>query len=115
MNIADDIKNIVKTWNTPNCYSGNFSDVPNKCGVYMIIRTELNNVINCSYNRSILYIGSSKNLRTRYMGHDILKTVKILLSNDHIGFYFMITDDYKTIEKQLIKQYNPLINSHYNG
>lgn len=111
----DDLKKIAKDWLSPNTYNCNFETPPDKPGVYMIIITNLDYMADVNVNqKKVIYVGSSKNLNKRYVGHEVVKIARALLPQYHVGFYFKLDDDYKNTEKYLIKKYKPLINLQHN-
>lgn len=103
-------------WKTPNSYNNNF-DVPiNKSGVYAIVKTKLSYNFKKSKNKSkLMYIGSSASLVNRITSHEVYLTLlKTCSSEYHIRIFFKYNDNYKELEKELIKKYKPLLNIQHN-
>jgi len=104
MNQDDFIKTYFKDWKTPNTYDENYGEPPQKPGVYFLLRPFENgkNV------NEILYIGSAKYLYQRYERHEVRRILTEVYG--YIQFYWKEEDDYKIVEKQLIKKYQPRFN-----
>lgn len=100
-------------WLTPNCYS-NAVDPPKRSGVYLIVKHD-GLFTHGKLNMEIIYIGSSKNLSSRLMSHEVYKIARALLPEAHINYYFRETEDFKAYEKELIQKINPAINVMFNG
>jgi hypothetical protein len=97
-------------WLTPNTYDTNFSYPTNKPGVYLISITDID-MVKKSINYNIVYAGSAKNLSIRYNRHEVLRFLK--LNHPYVQFYFKETDDYKEIEKKLIRIIQPKYNKQW--
>jgi len=110
---AIDLKKITTKWETPNSY-GNYKYPPEKSGVYAVVATDLNLDSDCYGDRELVYIGSTSNLKTRYVGHEVLKVLRAMFPINHVAFYFFETTNYKNYEKRLIKKLEPRINCHVN-
>ena len=82
---------------------------PNEPGVYAVL---IRNYSSESGESHIIYIGSSKNIRKRVdvgRGHYYRKVYERF--PDKIVFVkFFVTDNYKNIEKYMIKKYKPTLN-----
>ena len=82
-----------------------FLGIPNKCGVYIIYCIDLENL---TFN--IFYIGSAKNISKRLstLNHPISKYIK----NPSISYRIdiILCENYKNIEKTLIKLFQPQLN-----
>lgn len=97
-------------WRSPNSYSSNFASVPASPGVYLIAKP----FPNYKHNRIdyvILYIGSSGNLLKRKSVHKSIP--KIRKEHGYIQFFFIETEDYKELEKRLIKRWQPMYNIQF--
>jgi excinuclease UvrABC nuclease subunit len=97
-------------WLTPNTYDKNFSFPDNSSGVYLLVNTILS-YTNKKVKREILYVGSSSNLIERYSKHEVMRVLK--KTHDYIQFFFVKTENYKEIEKSLIKQIQPKHNTQW--
>jgi excinuclease UvrABC nuclease subunit len=101
-------------WKTPNTYGTNYSSVPKKAGVYLLVYFE--NLIDyekLEINPNILYVGSSINLNQRRERHEVKR--HLLKIYNHIFFYFKETEDYINYEIELIKNIRPKYNTQHNG
>ena len=93
-------------WFTENTYNINFKKTPNKSGVYFLVGINF-----IPITKEIIYVGSSKNLKKRYMNHEVIRNES---SNyDFIKFYFIECDDFLTEEKKLIKKIQPKLNKQW--
>lgn len=97
---------LLNQWSTPNTYGKNYSPLPEKCGVYLLVRREFFINDNTRMRTKILYVGSSKNLYKRCSEHP----VKTRIIKDYVGLhgfdvacYFKECENYKEEEKQLIR------------
>lgn len=92
-------------WLSPNGYSC-FGVPEEKPGVYIFA------IPIPPYTESeIVYVGSSKNLKKRLLGHEIKKEIK----RDFFKTYFFYCEDFISLEKSLIKKYSPRLNIKHNG
>ena len=101
-------------WKTPNTYGTNYSSIPKKAGVYLLVYFE--NLIDyerLEINPNILYVGSSINLNQRRERHEVKR--HLLKIYNHIFFYFKETEDYINYEIELIKNIRPKYNTQHNG
>lgn len=98
-------------WKTPNTYDNNFMMPPNLPGVYLLVVPTffINDFSRIDW--SIKYVGSSINLKQRFSRHE----VKRHLENQDltVHFYFKITENFRDIEKQLIKSIQPQYNKQW--
>ena len=94
---------MVGDWYSPNTYSENFKPIPETSGVYYFDNLE----------GEVLYVGSAKNLRTRYKGHEVKRLLNRVFR--YVYFHFMETADYKHVEVSLIKSLRPKYNFQHNG
>lgn len=94
-------------WNTENTYDKNYKEIPSSSGVYLIVGVNF-----YPFDRKIIYVGSSKNLKQRNNGHSVINKYK---SNyDHIQFYFKECGNCLQFEIELIKKINPIYNFQHN-
>lgn len=96
-----------KEWKTANSFDLNFGYPENRCGVYLLVKTDLD-YINKKINHEILYVGSSKKLKQRYNSHEVLRELKE--KYDYIQFYFKYTKNHIIEEYKLIKKLKPKYN-----
>jgi len=61
----------------------------------------------------IIYVGSAKNLDERICGHEVYRVSRHY--HNHVQCYFLETLEYKTLERELILQLSPKINTMHNG
>lgn len=96
-------------WHTPNTYDVHFQTPPEKSGVYFLILPIMENIKIIEHN--ILYIGSAKNLKTRYDKHEVRRF--LIETYGYIQFYFKEEDEYRKIEKDLINKIQPKYNKQW--
>jgi len=103
-------------WKTPNSYDNNCEKPINKAGVYAIVKTKLSyNFKKKRYKSKIMYIGSSGSLVKRITSHEVYSTLlKNCNNKHHVRIFFKYDENYKELEKQLIKKYKPLLNIQHN-
>lgn len=94
-------------WKTPNTYGNNFGVPPQKSGVYLLLRLFDGN----NPNYEIMYIGSAKYLYQRYERHEVKRVLQKIFG--YIQFYWIQVDEYRELEKELIKKYQPKFNSQW--
>lgn len=92
-------------WRTQNTYTERFDYPENKPGVYFFLGIKNKDPLN---DIELIYIGSSKNIKQRKQGHDLLKKIKG--QYDHVHLYFKYCNNYILEERKLIKQFNPKFN-----
>lgn len=90
-------------WYSPNTYSEKFKQIPESPGVYYFSLLD----------GEVLYVGSAKNLKNRYRGHEVKRLLNRLYK--YIYFNFMVTEDYILTERELIKSLKPKFNHQHNG
>jgi excinuclease UvrABC nuclease subunit len=96
-------------WHTPNTYDPNYKYPPKGKGVYLLVANDLEKSGIDKY--TILYVGSSANLKQRYSNH---QTLNFLQSKyDYVQFYFKECDNYIEVEKSLIKVIQPKFNKQW--
>jgi hypothetical protein len=95
-------------WKTPNTYDIDFKPPSNQSGVYIITESIFGKH---TLLHNILYIGSAKNLKIRYEKHEVLRMLK--RTYEYVQFYFKEEIEYKKVEKQLIKKYQPKYNTQW--
>lgn len=95
-------------WKTPNTYDRNFATPPHASGIYLLIRPKFNKK---SIRYDILYVGSAKNLLVRYNKHEVLRALKITYG--YVQFFFKEEENYREVEKLLIKQIQPKYNTQW--
>lgn len=93
-------------WNTNRTYNRNYAPVPSSPGVYLIVYTDKH------LNNEILYVGSSYNLKQRYLRHEVLRILQEVYGND-VRFYFKVEPDYKNVEINLIRQTKARFNKQW--
>ena len=94
-------------WLTPNCYNNNYCLPTKRPGVY-IFAVPTVDCVNIKVDYEILYVGSSNNIHRRFNGHEIKRYLQ-----DHyevINFYFQEVENYREVEKVLIKALQPKYN-----
>lgn len=96
-------------WKTPNTYDTNFSYPPQKPGVYLIVYPTIGKKNKMEYE--MLYAGSSSNLQQRYSSHEVLRRIRS--EYDYFQFYFIEHEQYRQIEKRLIKATQPKYNRQW--
>lgn len=96
-------------WLTPNTYDTNFKCPTEKSGIYLLVKPTIFNHNNIRYE--ILYVGSAKRLNVRYGKHEVLRMLTEFYG--YIQFYFKEEENYKEIEKQLIKIIQPKFNKQW--
>lgn len=87
-------------WNTNRTYGDNYKQIPERPGVYFLVQRNIDVINNVVYY-TVLYVGSSKNLKVRHDGHEVLRVLNEIY--DDVIFYFKEIDNYLEAEKQLIK------------
>lgn len=87
-------------WDSPNRYS--YKEPAECSGVYIIAKP---GIIEGKLLYQILYVGCSKNVKNRYLGHKLWHDLK--KSEGYIKFFFKECSDYKSREKELIKDLQP--------
>lgn len=97
-------------WLTPNTYNRNFSQPPKEPGVYLLVVVNYD-LLQKSASYDIVYVGSSYNLKQRYGRHEVLRFLSEI--HDYVQFYFMVDENYKETEKQLIRQIQPKHNTQW--
>jgi excinuclease UvrABC nuclease subunit len=94
-------------WKTPNSYGVEYENPPQESGVYLLVRPfEGKKII-----YEIIYIGSAKWLYQRYERHEVRRVLTTVYG--YIQFYWKRELNYKEVEKNLIKQYQPKFNSQW--
>jgi len=93
-------------WFTSNTYDNNYKNPPDKSGIYLIVLPK-NNFL----NYEILYVGSTKNLKVRYARHEVIRLLKEFYG--YVQFYFKETENYREIERKLIKIIQPRYNKQW--
>lgn len=83
-----------------------FDHEPKCRGVYCVFSKSAH-----TNNNPLVYIGCSNNISTRIKSHPIWNH----RGNRSFSFYYLPTENYKIIEKELIQKYNPIYNCHYNN
>jgi excinuclease UvrABC nuclease subunit len=96
------------TWWCRNTYDTNFRNYPETGGVYIITTYDLD-----THERTILYIGSAKNLKVRLKAHEVKRMLHYFY--DYIAVFFLEFDDFRQVEKELIRKYRPQFNKQFNG
>jgi len=97
-------------WNTPNTYDNNYASPPDKSGVYLIVLPTINEQQQ-KLDYKILYVGSAKNLKARYERHEVKRLLTEVYG--YIQFYFRMEDNYREVEKKLIRQIQPKFNKQW--
>ena len=98
-------------WSCHNTYDPNYKDVPVKSGVYFFVKLNM-----VTWQRDMVYVGSSTNLAVRYKAH-LIKD-KIEKEKDYMFlFYFKeMKKGFYDYEIKLIKALQPELNKqHKNG
>lgn len=93
-----------KDWGCEQSYS-NCDIPPEKSGVYAITRPDFENG---NPVKEVLYVGRSSNLRNRIKGHPIFSKAKKEFG--YVRLHFLETINFKDLERELIKKYQPLYN-----
>lgn len=96
-----------RTWKTPNTYTNQYDQFPEKPGVYAIVWLD---IINTPQESELLYIGSAQNIKRRIRGHEVIKIAGALVKEKYIITYFKEAENYKEMELKLIKSLKPIIN-----
>lgn len=102
---------IEKDWKTNRTYDDNFSMIPKKSGVYLLVNSILSKDLQ-SISHEILYVGSSQNLNERYNKHSTFRVLKQVYG-DTVRFYFKETDKYLEEEKVLIRKTQARFNKQW--
>jgi len=97
-------------WFTLNTYDRNFKLPPAASGVYLLVHTDIT-LFDKSVIHNILYVGSSNNLQIRYGKHEVLRALK--KTYNYIQFFFLEKENFKAIEKELIKSIQPKYNTQW--
>lgn len=93
-------------WYTPNTYGSNYMSLPEMPGVYLLVLREFDFYLS-SMTPTILYVGSSDNLYQRCKNHPVKTKILESVKGNHtpdVACFFRICDDYRVVEKKLIKQ-----------
>jgi len=99
-----------RNWNTPNKWSDNYKEVPNKSGIYFIVLYDM-----MTAERTLVYIGSSTNLYARYKSHNIIKKISTI-DNALFEFFFKEMDKgFYDYEIKLINKLEPQFNSQHKS
>lgn len=99
-----------ENWYTPNTYNENFKEPTSKSGVYLLVIVKFNK-ITLKPNFKIVYVGSAKNLQVRYARHEVIRFLRE--TNQYIHFYFKEEDEFRIMEKELIKLIQPKYNKQW--
>ena len=59
-----------------------------------------------------LYVGSSRNIRTRLSSHELYK--EFIKNFDNVDCYYIYSERYKDIEVLLINELRPIFNYQFN-
>ena len=107
-------KELPSKWFNPRSMGNDCKCVPEKSGVYMIIGCDLDSMEKNyrGYRKEVLYVGCSKNLKMRYISHEVLNILRQVY--EYVMFYFRETKDYKENEIKLIKLHKPRFNKQHN-
>jgi len=100
-----------RNWHTPNTYGEEYSSIPKKPGVYLLCSTVLPDETSQTIIREVLYIGSAKNLYQRYERHEVARILRQIYK--YVQFFFIEEENYKHIEKYLIKLHQPKFNKQW--
>lgn len=98
----EEFKKVFPDWKTPNTYDNDYADPPQLSGVYLLVKSK---------DYSILYIGSARWLYQRYERHEVRRVLSEVYG--HVQFYWKEYENYRTIEKGLIKQWQPKFNKQW--
>jgi excinuclease UvrABC nuclease subunit len=98
---------VEKDWKTERTYNTNFSPIPERPGVYLIVNTDFN------FRHEVLYVGSSQNLKQRHSRHEVLRILSEMYDGLGVRFYFREEPDYLSVEKQLIKETQARFNTQW--
>ena len=99
-------------WKTPNTYSQNFASIPPKPGVYLLVGFIFDKPSFIIKEKSIIYVGSSKNLKLRHRNHEVIRILSEIY--DYMRFYFKEYEDFRNEEKRLINIIKPKFNKQHN-
>ena len=99
---------IKEGFKTERSYDNDYAVVPQKSGVYLIVDRK---IINNKLKFDILYIGSSRNLKSRLSKHEVYRTL-VHFYNDVI-IYFKEEENHLIMEKSLIKMIQPEFNTQW--
>ena len=103
---------IASDWFTPNTYDPNYMMPPERSGVYLLVYPIFKfNGVTHDVSYTILYVGSSRNLKVRYKSHEVLRVLQEQYG--YIQFYFKEFDNYHEVEKQYIQQIQPKFNTQW--
>lgn len=94
-------------WFTVNSYDRNYKYPPKKCGVYLLAQTDVDH-LNKKINYTVLYVGSSKNLKQRYETHEKIR--ELTQKYGYVKFFFKEIENYLIEEYKLIKKIKPKYN-----
>jgi excinuclease UvrABC nuclease subunit len=103
----------MNNWNKPDgTWQSSLCGPPNKAGVYCVMSTNI-----VTKERSVSYIGSSKNILKRVMNpsHPYRKLYSISKWPVVISTKFKVCTDYKILEKRMIKKLRPKYNIQHTG
>lgn len=109
MEIQETFEFIEIDWETPNTYDRNFRTPPTTSGVYLITVLHIDSKNRGTYE--IVYVGSAKNLLQRYGKHEVLRIVRE--DNQCVQFYFKEVENYREVEKNLIRIIQPKYNKQW--
>lgn len=102
----DEVGNInIDEWFTPDTYDTNYKELPQTPGVYLLVLREVFPEKR-RMDRTLIYVGSSDNLAIRCRSHPIKNKALREYKGDAIvsvARYFKECDDYRVVEKNLIK------------
>ena len=113
MNKSPAFNFIEKDWYTERSMDCNYKSIPNKSGVYLLVDRKLTfKKDKVLVENTILYVGSSKNLKQRYKSHSTHRLLKEIFGD--VIFYFKETDNYIEEEKALIKQTKARFNKQWH-
>ena len=97
-----------ENWFTPNTFDTNFKEPSTKCGVYFLVYL---NIYAKRKRYKILYVGSAKNLKVRYEKHEVRRLLTEIYG--YIQFYWKEEENYREVEKYLIKTIQPKFNKQW--
>jgi hypothetical protein len=105
-------------WKTPNTYdSHTYKQIPASPGLYLFLYDDIDRRKDTCKPEAVLYVGMSRNLAKRQIGHEVYREIITGLQAKHGNFFYcgrwfkeVRTEELRAAERTLILKYNPPYN-----